>query len=334
MLTKEIRLKTLWMLTAVLALAILMGMSVVFGYTDTSVRTAIDAFTQFNGSNEHIVIQTARLPRAIIAAAIGACLAIAGVLTQTLTKNPLGSPDILGINAGAGFAVVTAVSIFKIADLQAFTWISFLGAAVAAFTVYAIGSVGREGLTPMKLTLAGAAMAALFASCTQGLLVMNEAALEQVLFWLAGSVAGRKMEMLISVLPYMAGGFLVSLFLAPKMNILSMGEDVAKGLGLKTNIVKLTAGLIVIILAGSAVAVAGPIAFIGIIIPHLSRKIIGVDHRWLIPFSGIMGGILLVAADIGARYALMPQEVPVGVMTAVIGTPFFIYIARKGFNQS
>ncbi|VEF49724.1 ABC transporter permease [Bacillus freudenreichii] len=334
MLTKEKGIKTLFLLGGVLALAVLMGMSIVFGYTDTSIQTALDAFRDFNGSNEHIVIQSVRLPRALIAAAVGACLAIAGVLAQTLTKNPLASPSILGINAGAGFAVVVAVTLFKITGLQSFAWISFLGAAVAAFTVYTIGSVGREGLTPMKLTLAGAAMAALFSSSTQGLLVMNEAALEQVLFWLAGSVAGRKMDMLVSVLPYMLIGFLLALLLAPKMNILAMGEDVAKGLGLKTNVVKLTAGLIVIILAGSAVAVAGPIGFIGIIIPHLARKLIGFDHRWLIPFSGLLGGILLVAADIGARYALMPQEVPVGVMTAVIGTPFFIYIARKGFNQS
>ncbi|RST74295.1 iron ABC transporter permease [Siminovitchia acidinfaciens] len=334
MLTKEKGIKTLFLLGGVLALVVLMGMSIVFGYTDTSIQTALDAFRDFNGSNEHIVIQSVRLPRALIAAAVGACLAIAGVLAQTLTKNPLASPSILGINAGAGFAVVVAVTLLKITGLQSFAWISFLGAAVAAFTVYTIGSVGREGLTPMKLTLAGAAMAALFSSSTQGLLVMNEAALEQVLFWLAGSVAGRKMDMLVSVLPYMLIGFLLALLLAPKMNILAMGEDVAKGLGLKTNVVKLTAGLIVIILAGSAVAVAGPIGFIGIIIPHLARKLIGFDHRWLIPFSGLLGGILLVAADIGARYALMPQEVPVGVMTAVIGTPFFIYIARKGFNQS
>ncbi|GIN20737.1 FecCD family ABC transporter permease [Siminovitchia fordii] len=334
MLTKETGFKIFFLAGSALVLAVLMGMSIVFGYTDTSIQTAVDAFTDFDGSNEHIVIQSVRTPRALIAAAVGACLGISGLLLQTLTKNPLGSPDILGINAGAGFAVVIAVTLFQITGLQAYTWISFIGTAITTFCVYAIGSVGREGLTPMKLTLAGAAMSALFASCTQGLLVMNEAALEQVLFWLAGSVAGRKMEMLASVFPYMLAGFLLALFLAPKLNILSMGEDVAKGLGLKTNIVKLVAGFIVIILAGGAVAVAGPIIFVGIIVPHLARKIIGVDHRWLIPFSGILGGILLVAADIGSRYALMPQEVPVGVLTAVIGTPFFIYIARKGFNQS
>ncbi|HAQ07702.1 MAG TPA: iron ABC transporter [Bacillus bacterium] len=306
--------------------------SIVYGYTETSWRTAINAFTSFDGSNEHIIIQSVRLPRALIAASVGASLAIAGTLMQTLTKNPLASPGIFGVNAGAGFAVVVAVTIFSISNLQAFTWISFLGAAVAAVSVYVIGSAGREGLTPMKLTLAGAAMTAMFASFTQGLLVLNEAALEQVLFWLAGSVQGRKLETLIGVLPYLGAAWTAAILISPKMNVLSMGEDVAKGLGLNTGLVKLGAGAIIILLSGGSVAVAGPIGFIGIVIPHLTRAVVGIDHRWVIPFSGIFGGMLLLAADIAARYILMPQEIPVGVMTAMIGTPFFIYIARKGFN--
>lgn len=318
------------LMIAMIIFFILIGMSIVYGYTDTTIKTAISAFTDFNGSNEHIIIESVRLPRSFIAATVGSCLAMAGVIMQTLTKNPLASPSILGVNAGAGFAVVFAVTMFNITSLQAFAWISFAGAAVAAIGVYAIGSAGREGLSPMKLTLAGAAMGALFASFTQGLLVLNEAALEQVLFWLAGSVAGRNLDILASVFPYMAVGTLAALLISPKMNVLAMGDDVAKGLGLNVGFIKLAAGLIVIFLAGSAVAVAGPIGFVGIIIPHISRKIIGIDHRWLIPFSGLMGGMLLLAADIGARYVIMPQEVPVGVMTAAIGTPFFIYIARRG----
>lgn len=325
--------KLVFLICAMLILLILMGMSIVFGYTNTSIKTVIHAFTDFDGTNEHIIIKNVRLTRSLIAAAVGACLAMAGVIMQTLTKNPLASPGILGVNAGAGFAVVVGVTMFNVTSLQAFSWISFTGAAVAAISVYIIGTAGREGLTPMKLTLAGAAMAALFASFTQGLLVLNEAALEQVLFWLAGSVAGRDMDILISILPYMVAGWIAAMLIAPKMNVLSMGEDLAKGLGLKTGLVKIVAGLIVIFLAGCAVAVAGPVGFIGIVIPHIARKIIGVDHRWLIPLSGLMGGMLLVAADIGARYVIMPQEVPVGVMTAVIGTPFFIYIARRGFDQ-
>jgi iron complex transport system permease protein len=317
---------------AIILLLFLMAASIVYGYTDTTWKMAIEALTNFNGSNEHIVIQSVRIPRAFIAAAVGASLAISGVLMQTVTKNPLASPDIFGVNAGAGVAVVIAVTVFSVGSLQLFTWLSFAGAAVAAISVYAVGSVGREGLTPMKLTLAGAAMTALFASITQGILVLNEAALEQVLFWLAGSVAGRNLENLIAVLPYLVVGWVASLVIAAKMNVLSMGEDVAKGLGLNTALLKIIIGIVVILLSGGAVAVAGPIGFIGIVVPHLTRSIVGIDHRWVIPFSGLLGGVLLLAADIASRYILMPQEVPVGVMTAIIGTPFFIYIARKGFN--
>jgi iron complex transport system permease protein len=332
MLLKSTPLKWLGLITAILLMLLLMCASVIYGYTDTSWRTAIESYTNYNGSNEHIIIQTVRFPRALIASAVGASLAIAGVLMQTLTKNPLASPGIFGINAGAGFAVVVAITLFSVTDLQAFNGLAFLGAAVAAVSVYAIGSFGREGLTPMKLTLAGAAMSAMFSSFTQGLLVVDEAALEQVLFWLAGSVQGRKLETLFSVLPYIGVGWVGAVFISGKMNILSMGEDVAKGLGLNTGLVKLAIGVIVILLAGGSVAVAGPIGFVGIVVPHITRSIIGIDHRWVIPLSGILGAILLLAADIAARYVLMPSEVPVGVMTAVIGTPFFIFIARRGFN--
>jgi iron complex transport system permease protein len=332
MLLKSTPLKWMGLITAFLLMLLLMCASVIYGYTDTSWRTAIDSYTNYNGSNEHIIIQTVRFPRALIASAVGASLAIAGVLMQTLTKNPLASPGIFGINAGAGFAVVVAITLFSVTDLQAFNGFAFLGAAVAAVSVYAIGSFGREGLTPMKLTLAGAAMSAMFSSFTQGLLVVDEAALEQVLFWLAGSVQGRKLETLFSVLPYIGVGWVGAVLISGKMNILSMGEDVAKGLGLNTGLVKLAIGVIVILLAGGSVAVAGPIGFVGIVVPHITRYIIGIDHRWVIPLSGILGAILLLAADIAARYVLMPSEVPVGVMTAVIGTPFFIFIARRGFN--
>jgi iron complex transport system permease protein len=290
---------------------------------------AVEAYTNFNGSNEHIIIQTVRVPRALIAAAVGSSLAIAGAIMQALTKNPLASPGIFGVNAGAGFFVVLSVTFFSAASLNQLTWSAFLGAAVAAITVYFLGSLGKEGLTPMKLTLAGAAIAAFFASFTQGLLVINEKALEEVLFWLAGSVQGRSLDILLGVLPYLIVAWIGSLLLANSINVLSMGEDVAKGLGQKTLLVKICCAIVIVLLAGGAVAIAGPIGFIGIVIPHLARSLVGIDHRWVLPISGILGGILLMFADVGARYVIMPEEVPVGVMTAIIGTPFFIYIARR-----
>ncbi|WP_433744280.1 FecCD family ABC transporter permease [Falsibacillus pallidus] len=324
--------KSLILILFALMMLLFIGVSIILGYTHTSIKTAIEAFTCFDGSNEHIIIKTVRLPRALIAAAVGASLAMSGVIMQTLTKNPLASPSILGINAGAGFAVVIAVSFFQFSNLQAFAWVSFLGAAAAASGVYIIGSAGREGLTPMKLTLAGAALAAMFSSFTQGVLVLNESALEQVLFWLAGSVQGRSMSILGSVFPYLLVGWIGALLISGKLNVIAMGDDVAKGLGLRIGLVKIAAALLTVFLAGGAVAIAGPIGFIGIVIPHITKKIIGIDHRWVLPLSGMLGAILLLAADIGARYIIMPQEVPVGVMTALIGVPFFIYIVRRGFG--
>ncbi|WP_062677958.1 FecCD family ABC transporter permease [Parageobacillus toebii] len=305
-------------------------MSIIYGYTDTSWKIAIEAFTNNNGSNAHIIIETVRLPRALIAAAVGASLAMAGALMQALTKNPLASPGIFGINAGAGFFIVLFVTFFQVHSLQVFTWLAFSGAALAAAIVFMISAVGKDGATPLKLTLAGTAVAALFASLTQGMLAANEKALEEVLFWLAGSVSGRKLEMLTAVLPYFIVGWIGSLLFAQKVNILMMGDDVAKGLGQRTNAVKAGAALLVVLLAGSSVAIAGPIGFIGIIVPHIARALVGVDHRWVLPYCSLIGAILLIAADIGARYILMPREVPVGIVTAFLGVPFFVYIARRG----
>ncbi len=234
MLLKTNRAKWIGLFVGIIAVITCIWGSIIFGYTNTSWNLALDAFFHFNGSNEHIIIQNVRLPRALIAASVGASLAIAGCLMQTLTKNPLASPDFIGLNSGAAFFIVVAIVIFSVTSLSAFTWIAFLGAAVAAVLVFASSSLGKEGTTPLKLTLAGVAISALFSSLTQGLLVLNEKALEEVLFWLAGSVQGRKLEILQSVFPYLLIGWIASIMMAGKVNTLMMGEDVAKGLGQRT----------------------------------------------------------------------------------------------------
>lgn len=211
--------------------------------------------------------------------------------------------------------------------------VGLLGAALAVIIVYSLGTLGKDGLTPIKMTLAGAAIAALFSSLTQGMLTLNEQSLDQALFWLAGSVQGRDLDILVAVFPYILIGLVASLLIGKQINVLAMGEDLAKGLGQKTWLIKVLAALTIVLLAGGAVAVAGPIGFIGIIIPHVARWMVGIDYRWVIPYSGMLGAVLLLIADIGARYIIMPAEVPVGVMTAFIGVPFFIYIARRGINE-
>jgi len=307
----------------------LMGASLVYGYTDTSWLDAYKTFMDPNTSNEHLIIRDVRFPRALIAAFVGACLGVSGAIMQSITRNPLSSPSILGVNAGASFFVVMGVVFLSIQSLQSYMWLSFAGATFAFLLVFVLSSAGREGLTPLKLTLAGSAITALFSSVTQGLLVLNETALDQVLFWLAGSVANRSLDLLINALPYIIVALLAAFVRAKELNVLSIGDDVAVGLGQRTIMTKFFFGACAVVLAGSAVAIAGPIGFVGIIIPHLVRSLVGLDHRWILPYSAMGGAVLLLLADIGSRYVLMPQELPVGVMTALIGVPFFIFVARR-----
>ncbi|RJE88952.1 iron ABC transporter permease [Paenibacillus sp. 1011MAR3C5] len=319
------------LLGGLVLLAISFIASMRYGFVSISWNDIVSSIASYDeGEMNQVVARTARLPRALIAASVGGSLALAGAILQSVTRNPLASPSVLGINAGASVAVVAAITLFSIRETEPLMWISFLGAAVAAAAVYVLGSVGREGLSPLRIILAGSAMTALFASLTQGMLVRNESGLQDVLFWIAGSVAGRTTEMLLPVLPYMGAGWLLALALSRQWNIMAMGEESAKGLGQNMTLMKVAAGLIVILLAGSAVAVAGPIGLIGIIVPHLARGIAGLDYRWLLPYSAVLGASLLLLADLAARFIIFPLEVPVGIMTAVLGAPFFIYLARKG----
>jgi iron complex transport system permease protein len=318
-----------------IVLLLFMAASIVFGAVNVDRSAAWNAVFHYDETvSEQIIIRTTRMPRAFIAAAVGASLAIAGALMQTLTRNPLASPSVLGVNAGASCVVVLAAIIFKISNMNVLMWLAFAGAALGAFLVYLLGSVGRDGLTPLKIVLAGAAMTALFSSFTQGILVLNKQNLSTVLYWLTGTIAGRTADMLEVVLPYIIVCWLATWFVSRDLNVLLTGEDTAKGLGQKTAALKAAVGVMVVVLAGASVAVAGPIGFIGIVIPHVVRSFTGSDHRWVIPYCALLGAILLIAADLAARFIMIPEEVPVGVMTALIGAPFFIYIARREIVKS
>ncbi|MFC5652698.1 FecCD family ABC transporter permease [Paenibacillus solisilvae] len=322
--------RVFYLILSIIALAAAIMCSIAFGVTDIPLRVVWESFTHYNNSNEHLVIRTTRVPRALIAAAVGACLAVAGALMQVITRNPIASPSTLGVNSGAAFFIIMSAAWLGVSGLHAFTWVALIGAAVSGGIVFFLGSIGRDGMTPVKITLAGASMAAFFASLTQGIMLTDGKMFDQVLVWLVGSVAGRDMDQLESVWPYMGAGMVIALLLSRHLNVLAMGDDVAQGLGLRTAHIKSFAAVSIILLAGGSVAVAGPIAFVGIIIPHIVRHLVGTDYRWIVPGSAVLGALLLVAADLGSRYIAMPKEVPVGVMTAIIGVPFFVYIARKG----
>lgn len=310
----------------ILFLCLLASMS--FGAADISLDSVYAALISFDGSTDHLIIRTVRLPRSLIAMFVGAAIAVAGTLMQGLTRNPLADPGILGINAGAAMAVVMASFIFGTSSPTVYAWCAFLGAGVAAVIVYLLGSLGRGGMTPLNLTIAGAALTAFLSSLTTAILILSQKTLDEVRFWLAGSVAGRDLTLFLQVLPYMVIGLAIAFALSRPITTLSLGEDIARGLGQRTAWVKVTAAVSVVLLAGSSVAAAGPIGFIGLIIPHIVRWFVGFDYRWILPYSAVFGAIFLVIADIGARLLIKPQELPVGVMTALFGAPFFIYLAR------
>lgn len=323
------------LLIGIIVLIVGIVCSIAFGVTNIKWSTLMESFTSYDASSQqHLIVRTTRVPRALIAAIAGAALAVAGSLMQGITRNPLASPSLFGINAGAAFFIVTASAYFGAGGLSTFATLGFIGAAFTTLLVYILGSIGSDGLTPLKVTLAGAAMTSFFSSLSLGILLTGGQTFDQVLFWFVGSVAGRDMSIFQSAAPYMGIALIAAFVLARHMNLLTLGDDVATGLGQKTVYIKLAVAVVVVLLAGGSVAIAGPIAFVGIIIPHVTRYLVGIDYRWVLPYCAVLGAILLLAADIGSRYIAFPKEVPVGVMTAVIGVPFFVYIARRGGTRA
>ncbi|MED5295083.1 MAG: iron ABC transporter permease [Pseudomonadota bacterium] len=304
--------------------------SVTLGTTDITLSDVWQALSAYDGGRiDHIIIVSERLPRAVIATLTGSSLAIAGVLMQTMTRNPLASPGILGINAGAMFFVVVAVSLLPLHAPGQYVWAALLGALVAALLVLALSRGRRGELSPLRVVLAGVAVSAMFLSFSQGLLILDQQSFESVLYWLAGSVSGRELDLVVPLLPLFILALAITAALSRHANALLLGDEMVTGLGMRVGTLKLLLGLCVILLAGSSVALAGMIGFVGLIVPHMARGLIGIDHRWLLPACGVLGATLLLAADIASRFLMPPQEVPVGVMTALLGTPFFIYLARR-----
>lgn len=303
--------------------------SVRWGAVDIPLGQILASFIAFDGSNNHLIVQTIRLPRSLIAILVGSSLAVSGALMQGLTRNPLAEPGILGIESGAALFVVATIFLFGSSSLSILTLAAMLGAAATAIVVYALGSLARGGATPLNLTIAGAALTALISSLTTAILILSQQTLEQIRVWLAGSLTGVDVNILLQVLPFASVGLLFAFALGRQITTISLGEDVAKGLGQQANWVKILTAISVVLLAGSSVALAGPIGFIGLVVPHIVRFFIPADYRWILPYSAITGATLLLLADIAARVLLKPQELPVGVMTALVGGPFFIYLAKS-----
>ncbi|MEU8409759.1 iron ABC transporter permease [Micromonospora sp. NPDC048842] len=271
-----------------------------------------------------------RVPRTLLGILVGAALGVAGAILQGVTRNPLADAGILGINSGAAAFVVMAITVLGVRGIGVYAWFAFAGAIAALALVYAVASLGREGATPVKLALAGAAVTAGLTSVTSGIVMTNVDALNELRFWQVGSLAGRYTPILTGVAPFLLIGLAVSLGFGRAINGLALGEDVARGLGQNVTRTRVAAFAVVAILAGAATAACGPIVFVGLVVPHLARFICGPDYRWILPYSMLLAPIVLLLADVLGRMAAAPDEVQVGVILGLIGAPAFIAIVRYG----
>lgn len=313
-----------------LALAAVLVLSITVGARPIALADIWNALTAFDATQtNHKIILDLRLPRTLVGLLVGAALGLSGAILQGATRNPLADPGILGINAGATLCVVLGISVFGITQLSSYVWLAFLGAGAAMLVVYLVASLGREGATPVKLALAGAAVTAALTSVTSAILITNVETLDQIRFWQVGALTGRTTDILLQVAPFILAGTVLALLTSRILDGLALGDDVARGLGLKVQRGRALVGLAAVILAGAATAAAGPIAFVGLTVPHLARAFTGPNYRWILPYSMLLAPILLLGADIIGRIIVPPGELQVGIVTAALGAPFFIALVRR-----
>ena len=326
---RTIATRTLWLGLAVVVLLGVMLLSIAVGTRPIAVSVVIDALTAFDGSTEHLIVTELRLPRTLLGFGCGAALGLAGAIMQALTRNPLADPGILGVNAGAAFAVVTAIFFFGFTSLTSYVWFAFTGALVTTVGVYALGSVGRSGATPVRLALSGVAIAAVLGGMTQAMTLIDIQAFDHFRHWTVGALAGRGMDTVAQVAPFLTAGVLLALGMGRLLNAVAMGDDLAKSLGASVVRARITGVVAITLLCGAATAATGPIGFLGLTVPHMARAVTGPDHRWVLPYALVLSPILLLSADILGRVVARPGELQVGLVTAFVGAPVFIALVRR-----
>ena len=318
--------------TIILSLAFLMisvMISVRFGAANLTYLDVWNALFHFDADNSaHIIVRELRLPRAIAAICVGAALAVSGAIMQGMTRNPLASPSIMGVTAGSSFSIAVSLAVYPSVTYMGLMLFSFVGAGVGALLVLGLTSLSKGGVTPVKLALAGSAMTSLLSSLSTAIGIKFNIS-KDISYWYAGSVSSIQPQHVKLALPFIVAGLVLAVALSRSISVMSLGEEVAKGVGLRTGRVQLLGTIVILLLTGAAVSIAGMIGFVGLVIPHITRFLVGMDYRWIIPFSAILGGTLLIVADIAARMINAPFETPVGAITALVGVPFFLYLARK-----
>lgn len=325
---KKQKLHFVYIIIGILFLGLAMIGSIIYGSTDIHLSTIFDSIFHFNHDNsQHLVIREIRLPRGIGSAFVGAFLAVAGAIMQGMTRNPLASPSIMGVTDGAGLGLVTVLAFFPALSTLGQTYAAFIGAGITVIVVFIIGNASKTGLTPVKLALAGVVIGTFVQSITS-IISLHFQLEKQLSFWIAGGLANTDWSTVKILIITGTVGLIIALFISNSLTLLSLGDDVATGLGQKNILIKGLAIISVFMLTGAAVTTAGAVGFIGLIIPHIVRFLVGNDYRWILPISAVFGAVLLVASDIVARMVNAPYETPVGAITSIIGVPFFLYLAR------
>lgn len=316
-------------LAGVMIIVIGLYFSVLSGVASISDKEFMETLFQFNASNEkHLIVWHLRIPRVLAALFVGAGFAVAGAIMQGVTQNPLADPGLLGVNAGAEFMLVLIFAFFPFMPFQAVIFFCFIGAGFGALLVYGIAYFAKGSMTPVKLALAGAVVGALLIGVSQAISILFQLNFEMA-FWSAGGIAGAEWTQVKVIIPWILLGLMLGFFLSPYITLLNLGEEMATGLGQRTTLIKILAAVSVFLLAGASVSTVGGVGFVGLVVPHIVRFLIGTDYRWVIPCSAIIGAALVIWADIGAKLVNMPYETPLGTIISLLGVPFFLYLARR-----
>jgi iron complex transport system permease protein len=315
---------------AFVALTFVALLSLAVGSRAIGLSTTVHALTSYDPTNQdELIVHDVRVPRTLIGLMVGAALGLAGGLMQGVTRNPLADPGLLGVTAGAATAIAVAVLVAGVGALTGYVWFAFAGAAIGVVVVYGIASFGRDGPTPIKLALAGAAVSALFTSITTLLVLRDLDTLNALRFWLVGSIAERGGDIAREMAPFVLVGTVLALACGRLLNGLALGEDVARSLGQRVVRTRALVGACVVLLAGTATAAAGPIVFVGLVVPHVARAITGPDYRWILAYCAVLAPLMLLAADIAGRVVAPPRELGVSVVTVLVGGPLFIALVRR-----
>ncbi|WP_433654689.1 FecCD family ABC transporter permease [Nocardia sp. CA-128927] len=325
--TNTARTAGLFVVLGILVLACVLSLTV--GSRDIGMHIVWDAQWNYDGSADQLVVRSLRVPRTLLGLVVGMALGVSGALIQAMTRNPLADPGIIGVNAGAAFFVALAVTVFGFTSIWSYVWFAFLGAVVIMLAVYALGSLGRGGTTPIRITLAGVALGAVLTGVTNGLMLLDPTTFDHLRSWKAGSIAISDLSIVWAVAGFAGLGLAVAAVIARPLNAIALGEDLARSLGADIKNTRRLSVLAVTLLCGAATAAAGPIGFVGLMIPHVARWIVGPDQRWILPYTLFGAPALLLISDVLGRLVVRPAELPVGIVTAFVGAPVLVVLVRR-----